>query len=367
MRCPAITTLSVPGCCIGVCDACRFTGRSGRRSGGGIGGRRCGGHRSGLGRPGRLGFDERRVHLCGVVISQFLGDDVGIGEHGDEDTEAGDQEDTEARQRGSSQQAAGRQSRQGRVCRRGRQGRQKDRQNRCRHLVGHKARRSARGQGAGRSGREPDLNRDRCRREHDRSPAGQTPAETPAEPAPTETPTETATVEPKAPEPTPAVEEQTTSTSAKKMRSAQAQETSTAKPEASLRGTDVAGARGRDSREDRSSRKSRETSRRDGTDPVVSTTPAVLSVATPQAVTPRTGESKAKPSLGAAVKAVATGVQKLVTSVLGALGFNPTAASAPTAPTGIGALVVGLLGWGSRRESEQAVALASASSRSPRR
>ena len=64
--------------------------------------------------------------------------------------------------------------------------------------------------------------------------------------------------------------------------------------------------------------------------------------------------------VAADVKAVETGVQKLVTRVLGAL-FSPTAAGSPTAPTGVGALVIGLLGWGARRESEQSVALASAS------
>ncbi len=191
------------------------------------------------------------------------------------------------------------------------------------------------------------------------APAGQTPVETPAEPGPTETPAETATVEPPAPEPTPSVEEQATSTSAKKMRSPQAQQTSTAKPEASLRATDAAA----DETVEKTvvAKVSVDPVVQTGTDPVVSTTPAVLSFATPQAVTSVQETAKAKPSVGAAVKAVATGVQKLVTSVLGALGFNPTAASSPTAPTGIGALVVGLLGWGSRRESEQAVALASAS------
>ena len=191
------------------------------------------------------------------------------------------------------------------------------------------------------------------------TPAEQTPAETPVEPAPAETPAENATVEPAAPEPAeeapaPAADGQTASTSPKKKSSVQAQATSTAEPETSLRVTD--GATGGTAKT---------VVAIDTVDPVVqtgtSTETVVSTVATLQAATPVQESPKAKPSLGAAVKAVAAGVQKLVTSVLGALGFNPTAAASPNAPTGIGALVMGLLGWGSRRESEQTVALASAS------
>lgn len=91
----------------------------------------------------------------------------------------------------------------------------------------------------------------------------------------------------------------------------------------------------------------------------VGVTPFVGSVVT--ATTPVPETVKAEPSPGGVIRSGVSRVQKMMTSVLGAFGLNTTsAASSPNAPNGIGALVLGLLGWGSRRETEQPVALPSA-------
>jgi hypothetical protein len=187
------------------------------------------------------------------------------------------------------------------------------------------------------------------------APAQQTPAETTPADSAVENPTVTATPEvvvPVTKSQEPSAEERSASSSVKKGL-VPAQGPTTPEPKTSLPAMS----------EGTADRTAKTVAAQDAVESVAQTatvavTPIEGSGVT--AVTPVQEIVKAKPSLGGAIRSAVIGVQKLVTDVLGAFGFNPTSASAPNAPAGVGALVLGLLGWGSRRESEQAVALTSA-------
>jgi Domain of unknown function (DUF4185) len=188
------------------------------------------------------------------------------------------------------------------------------------------------------------------------APVKQTPADAMAGDSPVQSPAATATPEfvvPVTKPQGPLLEQQTVSSSVKK-GSVQASGSTTSQPEASPRATG-------DETTDR-------TVKAVVTHDAVESVPQPATVAVTRvgggsvvtAVMPVQETVKAQPSLGGVIRSVPVGVQKMMTSVLGAFGFNRTSASSPNAPTGIGALVMGLVGWGSRRESEQVVALTSA-------
>ena len=149
----------------------------------------------------------QRGHLCRVVTIQFFGDDVRIGNTATK-TRKSAPKSAEARQRGTSRQAAGRQIRQGRVCRRGRQGRQKPPKPTA------TPRRTRSPPIRPRTRRRPKRPRTRPRprppqtRARPKLPRRRLPNRTRPRRRPTPRPSS-----PKAPEPTLAVEEQTTSTS----------------------------------------------------------------------------------------------------------------------------------------------------------